>query len=248
MCFDDFYGPFYQYIDGDRVTIFIEFTSNKNDTIRVQYGSFLYSICLSKVRKYFKSIKFNTYDELVNSINFNQCFNNLFKDLLLNKRMYIFFKKRASSFLGELPYSNSYCYILGQKKEILSNLSNLDSNKIYASNYESFIKMYEELALFYFNKRIAYLKELMGINYPIQVKLADAKTFIGVNYISKKLIKLDSYLYSYKQEVSDCILIHELAHCYQANHSSKFYEIVLRYCPNYYRYHDIINAGRYEDE
>lgn len=248
MCFDDFYGPYYLKVDDSTITVFIEFTSNKNDAIRVQYGCFLYSISNSKIRKYFKQIKASSYDELVNSPLFSTCFNNLFNDLLLNKRMYVFFKRRSQTFLGELPYNEQYCYILGEKRYITSNLSNMDSTKIFAKNYSSFTKMYEELALHHFKKRISILKEEMGINYPLEVKLADAKTFIGVNYISKHLIKLDSYLYSYKQEVSDCILIHELAHCYQANHSPKFYEIVLRYCPKYYYYHDIINAGRFLDE
>lgn len=248
MTFDNFYGPYYLNINKSKITLFIDFTTNKNDAIRVHYGCFLYSIPQYKINKYFKHIKFNTYNELVLSEDFYPCLMNLFNDLLLNKTIYTFFAKRETKYLGELPYTSSYAYILGLKKEIVNDYSLLDSSKIYSNNYDSFKKMYDELALYHFKKRTEYYKQIMGIDYPINVKLADATTFMGVNYIKKRLIKYDSYLYSFKEEVMDAIVVHELAHCFEANHSNRFYAIVLKYCPKYYHYHDIITQGRFLDD
>ena len=248
MNFDNFYGPFYLDVRKNKITLFLDFTSNKNDSIKVHYGCFLYSISKSRINKYFKHIKYNSYDELVESNDFYPCLIELFNNLISNKSIYTFFSRRENKYLGELPYNLSYAYILGSKKELVSDYSLLDSSKLYSKNYESFKKMYDELALFHFKKRTEYYKKLMGIEYPIEIKLADATTFMGVNYIKKRVIKYDSYLYSFNEKVSDAIIVHELAHCFEANHSNRFYNIVLKYCPNYYHYHDIITQGRFLDE
>ena len=43
---------------------------------------------------------------------------------------------------------------------------------------------------------------------------------------SSELIFKDQSLYSY-------LVVHELAHILEFNHSSRFYDIVSKYCPNY---------------
>ena len=49
----------------------------------------------------------------------------------------------------------------------------------------------------------------------------------------KKLLTFDKDLIHYSLEIIDSIVIHELAHYYYHDHSHSFYNMVLKYCPNY---------------
>ncbi|MBQ7243982.1 MAG: M48 family metallopeptidase, partial [Bacilli bacterium] len=40
-------------------------------------------------------------------------------------------------------------------------------------------------------------------------------------------------LMAFHPSIIDSVVVHELAHHYQFDHSKKFYDIVYRYCPDY---------------
>ena len=66
-----------------------------------------------------------------------------------------------------------------------------------------------------------------------QLKIRKMSTRWGVNNVTKRIITLNSELM--KQDVSliDYVIVHELCHFYEANHSSRFwYQVGLRY-PDY---------------
>ena len=59
------------------------------------------------------------------------------------------------------------------------------------------------------------------------------KTRWGVNNVTKRIITLNSELLRKDVDLIDYVIIHELCHFYEANHSNKFwYQVSLRY-PDY---------------
>ncbi|WP_308471605.1 M48 family metallopeptidase [Brachyspira murdochii] len=58
----------------------------------------------------------------------------------------------------------------------------------------------------------------------------------------KKYITLNIELMKYPIIVSEYIVIHELAHLIEANHSKKFYEIIKKYMPEYKKVKKILNS------
>ncbi|MDR2967708.1 MAG: M48 family metallopeptidase [Methanobacteriaceae archaeon] len=93
------------------------------------------------------------------------------------------------------------------------------------------IKLYKLIAREYIRKRVQCFAHKMNVN-PSAIRITSAKTRWGscsgknsVNF-SWKLIMADN-------EVIDYVIVHELAHIKQHNHSSKFWKIVETIIPDY---------------
>lgn len=65
------------------------------------------------------------------------------------------------------------------------------------------------------------------------LKIRFMKTRWGVNNLSNKTITLNSELLKKDLDLLDYVIIHELCHFYEANHSSRFWEHVSKYYPKY---------------
>mgnify|MGYP003300122201 FL=1 len=65
------------------------------------------------------------------------------------------------------------------------------------------------------------------------LKIRRMKTRWGVCNTKKHSITLNLELYRYDLECLDYVVIHELSHLIEGNHSKKFWSIVEKYCPNY---------------
>ena len=59
------------------------------------------------------------------------------------------------------------------------------------------------------------------------------KTRWGVNNVTKRIITLNSELLKKEPHLLDYVIIHELCHFYEANHSSRFWAHVSEYYPDY---------------
>lgn len=70
------------------------------------------------------------------------------------------------------------------------------------------------------------------IPYPT-LKIRKMKTRWGVCNRKNISITLNTELCRFDLEKIDYVIIHELSHFIEFNHSSKFWEIVQKYCPNY---------------
>ena len=93
------------------------------------------------------------------------------------------------------------------------------------------IKIYRMLAKKYFTERTAYHAAKMGVT-PQSIKINSAKTRWGscsasknINYSWRLGLACDS--------VIDYVIVHELAHLTQMNHSARFWAIVAAYMPDY---------------
>jgi predicted metal-dependent hydrolase len=157
------------------------------------------------------------------------------------------FEKHGIYLAGKMYLTPTTAYVLGEKKSVKYSPSfPPDPSCFYGKDYASVQKTYESLALAHFEKRVAYYEPLMGIKTFEKVGLSDAIDYIGRNSIRAHKIILNKALYAFRSQVGDAVVVHELAHCLEANHSKSFYDIVLKYCPDYYRLENIILSGSFE--
>ena len=79
--------------------------------------------------------------------------------------------------------------------------------------------------------KVAYWADLMGVA-PAGVKITSARTRFG-SCSGKNSLCFSLYLMQYPEEAIDYVVVHELAHIRQHNHSPAFYVEVARVMPDY---------------
>jgi hypothetical protein len=82
-----------------------------------------------------------------------------------------------------------------------------------------------------FEERVAYHAQIMGITYG-RISVRDQKTRWG-SCSSKGNLNFNYRLYYMPQHLMDYVIIHELSHRRQMNHSRLFWAEVEKYCPYY---------------
>ena len=65
------------------------------------------------------------------------------------------------------------------------------------------------------------------------LKIRKMKTRWGVCNTKNHNVTLNYYLYKYDLECLDYVIVHELSHFLEGNHSKNFWKIVEKYYPNY---------------
>ena len=95
-------------------------------------------------------------------------------------------------------------------------------------------KFYKEEALKVFNERLDYIYNLFEEDIPYPELLIGKMTRKwGYCNKNKKLIKLNFELIKYSINEIDYVIIHELSHLIEFNHSKNFWNIVKKYKPDY---------------
>jgi len=90
---------------------------------------------------------------------------------------------------------------------------------------------YRKIALELLNRRALIYSKLLGVSYS-KLKLSSAKTRWG-SCSSKGNINLNWRLIMAPLEIFDYVVVHELAHLIEPNHSQRFWYHVHRILPNY---------------
>lgn len=80
-------------------------------------------------------------------------------------------------------------------------------------------------------RRVEYYSDKMGL-YPTSVKITSAATRFG-SCSGKNSICFSYRLMLYPPEAVDYVVVHELAHIKEKNHSARFYALVEKYMPDY---------------
>lgn len=86
-------------------------------------------------------------------------------------------------------------------------------------------------AKLYFGERCPYYAKLMGTDYT-KLNITAAKKRFG-SCSSAGSISFSYLLMLYPEEARDYVIVHELAHRTEMNHSPRFYAIVEKYMPDY---------------
>ncbi|MFA6624444.1 MAG: M48 family metallopeptidase [Bacilli bacterium] len=142
-----------------------------------------------------------------------------------------------------------YVYILGKKRYFTDDPSKKDNDTYFyvPSNCKDPLVRYKKEFLLYLKKRVVEIGNMMSrdlSSYIIRTGLF--LTYYAVCFPTKRQFKFDYRLFAYKSEISDAIIIHEIAHTYEIHHNARFYTIVKMYCPDYDELEKQINQGRFE--
>lgn len=101
--------------------------------------------------------------------------------------------------------------------------------------YESFdeaqIKLLKKQARTYFTALCERYAALMGLSYN-RITITSAKTRFG-SCSSNKNISFSYFLMLYPERAREYVVVHELAHLREMNHSARFYAIIEKYMPDY---------------
>ncbi len=86
-------------------------------------------------------------------------------------------------------------------------------------------------AKLYLKEKTEYFSRIMGLKYG-RITITGAKTRFG-SCSSKGNISYSFLLMLYPEEAREYVVVHELAHLVEMNHSPKFYNVVKKYMPDY---------------
>ncbi|MDR2610326.1 MAG: M48 family metallopeptidase [Clostridiales Family XIII bacterium] len=96
---------------------------------------------------------------------------------------------------------------------------------------QAVVRIYRLLSKRYFTERVAHYSELMGVA-PTVLRISGAKTRWG-SCSAKKSLNFSWRLALADDEVIDYVVVHELAHIRELNHSPRFWAIVAGVLPDY---------------
>lgn len=125
----------------------------------------------------------------------------------------------------EIKTNNNIVYFYYPKE------ADFENSEIQKKLKEAYQKALRIEARNYLPERLAYLARKYDFVYE-KVALKNQKTRFG-SCSYKNNINLNINLMNYDFDVIDYVLIHELCHTKIKNHSSKFWQEVTRYCPEY---------------
>ena len=158
-------------------------------------------------------------------------------------KTYDHYKKFNSNF-GKNYDDTFYIYYLGQKyrvnivKDVVNNaiisssINKISFHVINKKNYKKYIKnWYLKQTSIVINERINIFSTLMNVRYT-KIKIKDNSTRWG-SCSSKGNLNFSLYLAAFPMDIIDYVIIHELAHLKEFNHSKKFWEIIMNMDHNY---------------
>lgn len=156
---------------------------------------------------------------------------NEIKDFLLR----LLNEKKISKLTSEPFIGNDYIDILGSRRRLV-NLSLGQTRQTLSDfvvvNEKDLKNKLKELAKDVITDRVRIYEKKMNVPEHV-VKITNMRAALGKNYYLKRMITIDKNIIHFSLEEIDALVIHELAHYYEHNHSKNFYNIVLTYCPNY---------------
>ena len=91
--------------------------------------------------------------------------------------------------------------------------------------------MFLKEARIYFSEKLEYYSRIMGLKYS-RMTITSAKKRFG-SCSSKASISFSYRLMLYPEAAREYVIVHELAHLKEMNHSKKFYEIIASVLPDY---------------
>lgn len=145
------------------------------------------------------------------------------------EKMYLKTNKRKDNNVGFKYLGIPYVKVFDESiKKVF-----LEDGMIYAKNEKMFDKWYKEECERVFSERIEYCLNSFRDIPRFALKIRNMKTRWGVNNVTKKIITLNSELLKRDVTLIDYVIVHELCHFYEANHSNRFWYHVGLHYPDY---------------
>ncbi len=146
-----------------------------------------------------------------------------------NRQSFTFSDNQSLYFLGEKLEICTSSFT--RQIEVIENKLNVPE-KIAEENREIEVKRFlSKQAQLYLPKRVASFAAKMGA-MPQAITITSAKTRWG-SCSGKNRISFSYRLICLPPSLIDYVVVHELAHIFEHNHSAKFYEQIEKILPNY---------------
>ena len=121
-------------------------------------------------------------------------------------------------------FKNDFVYLAGEQVSLKSlNIEN-------SQELSNFLQKNAEILI---TELVRKNEEIMGISEPYKVKVKPTERQFGSNSKRTHTLSFQLNLIHYSKEIIETVVVHELAHDFERNHSKNFYNIVYKYCPNY---------------
>lgn len=113
---------------------------------------------------------------------------------------------------------------------------------VYAPSHDALDKFWFSECLKVFEGEANICRKCFNNLPDYTIKLRKMKTRWGVCNIRKCTITLNSDLLKYSLDVIDYVIIHEMCHFFEANHSADFWALVEIACPNYKELRSVLKS------
>jgi predicted metal-dependent hydrolase len=144
---------------------------------------------------------------------------------LLTKSTWIEKQREKQSRLSlQEKEEQQYYYLFGEKQE-----RGIQSEKVIEQKMRKILRSYIEAQI------ENYVATLSLDRKPKKLRISQARTRWG-SYSSSGTISFSLRLLRYSRESINAVIIHELAHMYEMNHSKKFWHRVETWMPEYQKY------------
>lgn len=156
------------------------------------------------------------------------------------------FKSLIDKNVSSKAEGENFIYIFGYRYEINGSGSIPLSNgeKLEYKDMDDLKKKITKWFKGYLEYRTYYYEQLMKTDH-YKVHLKKMSSRYGSNSLKTHSISYSTLLIHYSKEIIDAIIVHELAHHFQRNHSSNFYKIIYQYCPDYKTLHNKLRKGEF---
>lgn len=197
-------------IDGDLVDIIVVYKNNKNIYLRFKEDKKLYATCNRFVKeKDIEKLIDNNIDKITK----------MYREICRVNNNDLFF-----NYLGK-KYTIVY--------DETSKVPYFDGDLVFTKNEKTLQKFYQKECLKIFTSEVERITPYFENIPKFTLKIRNMKTRWGVNNRGSKTITLNSELLKKDIDLLDYVIIHELCHFYEPNHSSRFWNHVERYYPKY---------------
>lgn len=186
-------------------------------------------------RKNNKNIYFRVKEDLklyVNAPIFLSA-NNILKLIKENESSIL---KMYDKVAGKKESDDKFLY-LGNKYDIIIDENarevKIEEDKIVASSKEVLEKFYQNKVVEVFTKEVEIAKKCFVSLPEFSLKFRKMRTRWGVCNTLKNIVTLNTELLKKDIELLDYVIIHELCHFFEGNHSKNFWNLVAQAYPNY---------------
>ena len=121
-------------------------------------------------------------------------------------------------------FGDDFLYLLGEKESLSS---------FGIKNLQELQHFLQEKALILIKSLVRKYEGIMGISEPYRVSVKTTERQFGSNSKRTHSLSFQLDLIHYSVPIIESVVVHELAHEFERNHSKNFYNVVYSYCPDY---------------
>jgi len=136
----------------------------------------------------------------------------------------------------ESAIGTDYYYLFGEKKERRTDLNDKRLDALLKRELKK-----------YLDEKVRYYESVMEISSPYLIRIRKMKTRYGTNARGTHTLTFSAVLAHYSLAIIDGVIVHELTHYYQTNHSQLFYNELRKYYPDYKRYDRLLKKGIFHE-